>query len=97
MSDIQDTNDAIEQLARENAKLRGQMLATGVILTQLLQANCMTQLNPRGYAVKIMKNASDAVEGFKPEDEEKLTALMKETALTTVQQYDDQIQSILPI
>ncbi len=97
MSEPKDVKDALEQLAHENAKLRGQMLATGVILTQLLQSNCLTQLNPRGFATKIMKDASDAVEGFKPEETERLTEIMKATALETVKQYDDQIQSILPI
>jgi len=97
MAEIKDTKDALDQLARENAKLRGQMLATGVILTQLLQSNCLTQLNPRGFATKIMKNASDAVNAFNLEDADPLMDVMKETALNTVQQYDDQIQSVLPI
>lgn len=97
MAETKDTNDVLDQLARENAKLRGQMLATGVILTQLLQSNCLTQLNPRGFATKIMKNASDAVGAFHLEDADKHTGLMKETALKTVGQYDEQIQSILPI
>ncbi len=46
MSDATPTNEAIERLTRENAQLSGLVLATGVLLTQLLQANLKRELNP---------------------------------------------------
>ncbi len=48
-----DTNKAIEDLRRENIELSGMMLATGVILTQLLQSICKRELNPQAAAGRI--------------------------------------------
>ena len=56
-----------ERLARENAELNGLALATGVILTQLLQAMTLRELNPQAAATRIVTNAQKAIEGFKPE------------------------------
>ena len=46
MPEAKDINAALEALARENAELRGLALATGVILTQLLQSMTLRELNP---------------------------------------------------
>ena len=50
MSDTKDVHAAIERLERENAELNGLILATGVILTQLLQGMTLRELNPQGAA-----------------------------------------------
>lgn len=97
MSDSKTANDAIAKLACENAKLRGQILATGVILAQLLQSIAKTQLNPHAFATKITKNAQDAVSAFTPEATEAHPDLMKNAALETVKLYEEQIRSVLPI
>ena len=54
----------LAQLKRENAELNGLALATGVILTQLLQTICKRELNPQAYAGRTMANARDAIQGF---------------------------------
>ena len=41
MADLKDTTEAITQLKRETAELSGLALATGVILTQLLQSTAV--------------------------------------------------------
>ena len=64
MADFTDTHAVIAQLKRENAELSGLALATGVILTQLLQANCKRELNPQAAAGRIMTSAREAIEGF---------------------------------
>lgn len=85
--------DAIARLTRENAELSGLALATGVILTQLLQTICSRELNPQGAATKIMTNARDAIEGFtKTGDHD---PVMKARALEAVKQYETQIRSVL--
>ena len=40
MADTSELQTTIENLKRENMELSGMMLATGIILTQLLQAQC---------------------------------------------------------
>jgi len=91
------TSQALERLARENAELRGDILATGVILAQMLQSICKTQLNPHAFATKIMKDAREAVEGFKPDEAEHCPGVMKAHALETIRRYDEQIKSVLPV
>jgi hypothetical protein len=93
MSDLKDTNAAIEQLKRENAELNGLMLATGVILTQLLQSMCLRELNPQAAAGKIMSHAREAIEGFTAASGADL--VMKTRALEAVTQYEEQIRSVL--
>jgi hypothetical protein len=95
MADMKDTNAAIERLEREIAELNGLALATGVILTQLLQSNCMRELNPQGTAGKITANAREAIEGFT----EKTGAdpVMKARALEAVGQYEEQLMSVLRV
>ncbi len=86
----------IERLKREVAELSGLSLATGVILTQLLQSMCLREMNPQAVAGKIMVNAREAIEGFtsKVPDHD---PVMKARALQAVKQYEDQIRSVLPI
>ena len=96
MSDTKDVNAALDQLARENAELNGLMLATGVILTQLLQSMTLRELNPQGAATRIVTNAQKAIEGFQPQSARPLDAVMKARALQAVKQYEDQLRSVLP-
>ena len=93
MTDTKDLLEAIERLQRENAELAGLALATGVILTQLLQSNCTRELNPQGAATKIMTNARDAIEGFTSSGHH--DPVMKARALEAVKQYEAQIRSVL--
>jgi hypothetical protein len=93
MADSKDMNQAIAELKRENAELSGLALATGVILTQLLQKICSREMNPQGAATQIVTNAREAIEGFTAMN--KADPLMKARALGAVQQYEDQIRSVL--
>jgi hypothetical protein len=93
MADSKDMNQAIAELKRENAELSGLALATGVILTQLLQKICAREMNPQGAATQIVSNAREAIEGFTTM--KKVDPLMKSRALEAVQQYEDQIRSVL--
>ena len=95
MTDLKDTNAAIAELKRENAELSGLALATGVILTQLLQSICQRELNPQRAAGKIMSNAREAIEGFAAISD--VDPITKARALVAVQQYEDQIRSVLAI
>ena len=89
------TRDMIEALKRENAELQGLALATGVILTQLLQTICKREMNPQASAGRIMSNAREAVEGFTSAN--KTDPATKKRALEAVQQYEDQIRSVLAV
>lgn len=95
MPDKKDTNAAIAALQRENAELQGLALATGVILTQLLQSICKRELNPQQAAGRIMNNAREGIEGFAAAA--KADPVMKERALRAVQQYEEQIRSVLAV
>lgn len=95
MVDFKDANDVIAQLKRDNAELSGMVLATGVILTQLLQSNCKRELNPQAAASRIMTNAREAIQGFSSANE--VDAVMKSRALEAVQQYEEQIKSVLAV
>lgn len=95
MPETKDINAALEALARENAELRGLALATGVILTQLLQSMTLRELNPQNAATRIVTNAQKAIEGFKA-GAAPLDAVMKTRALEAVKQYEDQLRSVLP-
>lgn len=88
---------AVAELARENARLRGEILATGVILAQLLQSMAKQQLSPHAFATKIMKQAEDAVQGFNPGGDAAYNAAVKSSAVETVKHYEEQIRSVLPI
>ena len=97
MPDSKDVNEALDRLARENAELNGLTLATGVILTQLLQTICLREMNPQGAATKIIANAEKAIAGFKPEEAGPNDAVMKGRALEAVKQYERQLRSVLPV
>ena len=96
MTEAKDINAALEALARENAELRGLALATGVILTQLLQSMTLRELNPQAAATRIVTNAQKAIEGFKPAGAGPLGGVMKARALEAVKQYEEQLRSVLP-
>ena len=93
MADNNDTQKEIAELKREISELSGLALATGVILTQLLQKNCTRELDPQGVAGQIMTNARDAIEAFTRQT--KSDPVMTARALEAVQQYEDQIRSVL--
>ena len=90
-----DTNEEIAKLKREVAELSGLALATGVILTQLLQSNCKREINPQGAAGRIMTQAREAIEAFTTQTES--DPVMKQRALDAVKQYEDQIRSVLQV
>lgn len=93
MTEAHNTNEVIAALQRENAELSGLALATGVILTQLLQKICAREMNPQGAATQIVNNARQAIEGFAAATNP--DPAMKERALAAIQQYEDQIRSVL--
>jgi hypothetical protein len=94
MSDANSNHDdAIARLQRENAELQGLSLATGVILTQLLQTICARELNPQGATTKVMTNAREAIEGFTATGAH--DPVMKARALEAVSQYEVQLRSVL--
>jgi hypothetical protein len=95
MVDFKDANDVIASLKRENAELSGLALATGVILTQLLQSICKRELNPQAAAGRIMSNAREAIEGFT--NSTHADPVMKQRALDAVKQYEEQIRSVLAV
>lgn len=97
MADAKDTEAALDKLARENARLSGEILATGIILAQLLQSICKTQMNPYSFATRIMNDAKGAVEAFNPDGTSAHPGVTKEAALQTVRHYDEQIRSVLPV
>jgi prefoldin subunit 5 len=93
MAESKDTNEAIAELKREIAELSGLSLATGVILTQLLQKIASREMNPQGAAGQIVNNARAAIEGFTAQQNS--DPVMKARALDAVKQYEDQISSVL--
>lgn len=95
MADTSDTTQEIAALKREDAELEGLVLATGVILTQLLQRICARELNPQAAASRIMESAREAIEGFTSET--KADPVTKERALEAVKQYEEQIKSALQV
>ena len=96
MTENKNANEVHERLEREIAELRGLSLATGVILTQLLQSMTLRELNPQAGATRIVTNAQKAIDGFKAGDNP-LDAVMKKRALEAVKQYEDQLRSVLPM
>jgi hypothetical protein len=95
MADMKDTDKAIADLKREISELSGLSLATGVILTQLLQKICLREMSPQRAANEIVSNAREAIEGFAAKTG--ADPVMKARALAAVKQYEDQIRSVLPI
>jgi hypothetical protein len=95
MADTNELKTTIENLQREKVELSGMMLATGIILTQLLQAQCKRELNPQAAAGRIMQSARDGIEGFSATTQ--ADPRLKQRALDAVQQYEDQIRSVLAV
>lgn len=95
MSDVKALEAEIANLKRETAELSGLALATGVILTQLLQTNCYRERNPQGAAGKIMEAARQGVENFTSQAHS--DPLMKKRALEAVDQYEEQIRAALAV
>jgi hypothetical protein len=93
MTDAPITPETVAALKREIAELSGLSLATGVILTQLLQTSCKRELNPQAAAGRIMKDARDAIEAFAAQSGS--DPVMKSRALAAVTQYEEQIRSVL--
>ncbi len=96
MTDATDLHATIERLTHENAELSGLALATGVLLTQLLQSNLKRELNPWNAATKMMNDARVAIEGFSPETSGERDPAMKQRALEALKQYETQLRSVLP-
>lgn len=96
MTHTPDTAEEIAQLKREVAQLSGLVLATGVLLTQLLQSNLKRELNPWNAATKMMNEARGAIEGFNPETMGERDPAMKHRALEALTQYETQLRSVLP-
>lgn len=96
MTDTTDTNDEIAALKHEIAELSGLALATGVLLTQLLQSNLKRELNPWNAATKMLSEARSAIEGFNPETTGERDPAMKQRALEALTQYEAQLRSVLP-
>lgn len=96
MTDTTSIDETIADLKRQVSELSGLSLATGVLLTQLLQSNTLKELSPQRAATKIITNAREAVEGFTSiagqED-----PVMKARALEAIEQYETQIRSVLPV
>jgi len=82
-------------LRRDNAELGGLALATGIILTQLLQTSCKREMNPQAAAGRIMTAAREGVEGFAAST--KADPVLRERALAAVDQYEEQIRSVLAV
>ncbi len=95
MTDVKKLEDEIAGLRREVAELNGLALATGVILTQLLQTNCYRERNPQQAAGKIMTAAREGVENFT--SAAKSDPAMKKRALQAVDQYEEQIRAALAV
>ena len=95
MAESSTTEKVLADLKREVAELSGLSLATGVILTQLLQKIASREMNPQGAAGQIVNNARAAIEGFTAGH--KSDPVMKARALEAVTQYEDQIRSVLAV
>ncbi len=93
MEDTKHTDDEIAALKYQVAELSGLALATGVILTQLLQKICTREMNPQGSAGEIVENARTAIAALAEQTE--TDPVTKDRALAAVKQYEDQIRSVL--
>lgn len=93
MADNDTLRAEIEALEKETQELNGLTLATGVILTQLLQRICARELNPQQAAGKIMETAREGIQSFA--EQTNAGDVMKGRALAAVEQYEEQIRSAL--
>lgn len=96
MTDPTDKTEEIAQLKHEVAELSGLALATGVLLTQLLQSNLKRELNPWNAATKMLTDARTAIQNFPPETTGERDPVMKQRALDALDQYEQQLRSVLP-
>lgn len=97
MTNSTDANAEIEALKREVAQLSGLVLATGVLFTQLLQSNLKRELNPWNAATKMLTDARTAIQGFSPETTGERDPAMKQRALDALDQYEQQLRTVLPV
>ncbi len=97
MTNSTDANAEIEALKREVAQLSGLVLATGVLFTQLLQSNLKRELNPWNAATKMLTDARTAIQGFNPETTGERDPAMKQRALDALDQYEQQLRTVLPV
>lgn len=97
MTNSTDASAEIEALKREVAELSGLALATGVLLTQLLQSNLKRELNPWNAATKMLTDARTAIQGFSPETSGERDPAMKQRALDALDQYEQQLRTVLPV
>ncbi|MEL7047636.1 MAG: hypothetical protein AAFO75_01525 [Pseudomonadota bacterium] len=95
MSDPSNASEEIAKLKKEVTELSGLALATGVILTQLLQTTCKRELNPQQAAGAIVDSAREGIEAFAKQNDS--DPAMKKRALEAVTQYEDQIRSVLAV
>ena len=95
MSELKELHATIAELKRDNQELGGLALATGVILTQLLQKIVSREMNPQNSATTIVNNARNAIEGYA--SSMNADPVLKERALAAIKQYEDQIRSVLPV
>ena len=95
MADQQDLEKTVAELKSEVLELSGMMLATGIILTQMLQTMTARELNPHGSLDKLVENAKAGIQSFSTQTS--ADPALTERALTAVKQYEDQIRSVLRI
>lgn len=95
MTQTRDLAAEIAALKTRCAELEGLSLATGVILTQLLQKICMREFDPQGAASRIVGSAREAIEAFTAAVPSE--PAMKARALEAVDQYEEQIRSVLRV
>ena len=93
MTDANDKDATITQLRAEVTELSGLALATGVILTQLLQTICSRELNPQGAVDKIVNNAREGIKAFSEQNNS--NTAMTDRAQEAITQYEEQIRSVL--
>lgn len=93
MADTNTADQKIAVLERQVTELSGLSLATGVILTQLLQTICSRELNPQGAVDKITNNAREGIKAFSEQNTS--DPAMTTRAMEAVTQYEEQIRSVL--
>lgn len=97
MAECKETAEQLKEIEADNARLRGEVLASGVLLAQLLQSIAKSQLNPHAFVTRISSQAQEAVAGVKPPGTPDEQAAIKAAAVDTIKNYEEQIRSILPI
>lgn len=85
----------IAELKQQVAELSGLSLATGIILTQLLQKAMLREMSPQKSAGEVVEKARTGIEEFAKIHNS--DPAMKQRALDAVTQYEEQIRSVLPV